>query len=259
MTLSEDVVREMVRRIVLRTLGQEERAGEGSGRHGDQKPTAQRTCITEADVLAVPHGGRIEVPAAALITPLARDAAADRGVELVEAGITARGSEPGRQQPGMPGSAPSEARAVALGADHGGFRLKEDLKGALAEWGYQVKDCGTHGAEPVDYPDYAYAVARLVADGGAWRGIMVDGAGIGSCMAANKVPGVRAAMCYDHTTAVNSREHNDANVLTLGGVLIGSGLARQIVKVWLETAFGGDRHTRRVAKIGEIENRFLKK
>ena len=259
MTLSEDVVREMVRRVVLRTLGRGERAGEGSGRHGDPKPTVQRTCITEADVLAVPHGGRIVVPVAALITPLARDAAADRGVELVEAGTRAGGSEPGRKQPAMPPSVPSAARTVALGADHGGFRLKEDLKGALAEWGYQVKDCGTHGPEPVDYPDYAYAVARLVADGGAWRGIMVDGAGIGSCMAANKVPGVRAAMCYDHTTAVNSREHNDANVLTLGGALIGSSLARQIAKVWLETPFGGDRHARRVGKIGEIEHRFLKK
>ncbi len=258
MTLSEDAVREMVRRVLLRTLGQEARASEGSGRPGDAKLAAQRTCITETDVLAVPHGGRLEAPAGALVTPLARDAAADRGVELVEADGKRGGIGPSRQQ-GSPAAVPSAARTVALGADHGGFRLKEELKGALAEWGYQVKDCGTHGPEAVDYPDYAYAVARLVADGDAWRGIMVDGAGIGSCMAANKVPGVRAAMCYDHATAVNSREHNDANVLTLGGVLIGSSLARQIVKVWLETPFGGDRHARRVAKIVEIERRFLRK
>jgi ribose 5-phosphate isomerase B len=111
----------------------------------------------------------------------------------------------------------------------------------------------------VDYADYAYAVANLVSEGRARWGIVVDGAGIGSCMAANKVPGVRAAMCYDHATALNSREHNDANVLTLGGALIGSSLARQIVEVWLGTDFGGGRHARRVGKIMDIEGRFLRK
>jgi ribose 5-phosphate isomerase B len=135
--------------------------------------------------------------------------------------------------------------------------MKEDLKAYLGELGYQVLDCGTQSTDSVDYPDFAYAVAKLVAGGGAWRGIIVDGAGIGSCMAANKVPGVRAAMCYDHATAVNSREHNDANVLTLGGVLVGSNLARQIAKTWLETGFGGGRHARRVDKIMDIEQRFV--
>ena len=149
-------------------------------------------------------------------------------------------------------------RTVALGADHGGLGMKEDLKGYLAELGYAVLDCGTNSSESVDYPDFAYAVARLVAEGRATRGIMIDGAGIGSCMAANKVPGVRAAMCYDLSTAVNSREHNDANVLTLGGGLIGANLARQIVKTWLSTEFGGGRHARRVEKIMAIERRYLK-
>ena len=124
--------------------------------------------------------------------------------------------------------------------------------------GYAVIDCGTDSTTSVDYPDFALAVAQLVAQGRAWRGIVVDGAGIGSCMAANKVPGVRAAMCYDQATAVNSREHNDANVLTLGAGLIGLNLARQIVRVWLETPAGGDRHARRVGKIMEIERRFAK-
>jgi ribose 5-phosphate isomerase B len=136
--------------------------------------------------------------------------------------------------------------------------MKEDLKSFLGGLGYEVIDCGTHSQSSVDYPDLAYAVARLVSDGRAWRGIIVDGAGIGSCMAANKVPGVRAAMCYDHATAVNSREHNDANVLTLGGMLLGANLARQVVKVWLETDFGGGRHARRVDKIMAIERRFLR-
>jgi ribose 5-phosphate isomerase B len=121
-----------------------------------------------------------------------------------------------------------------------------------------VVDCGTNSADAVDYPDFAYAVARLVSEGRAWRGVVVDGAGIGSCMAANKVPGVRAALCYDHATAVNSREHNDANVLTLGAGLIGPALARQIVETWLATEFGGGRHERRVTKIMDIEKRFSK-
>lgn len=147
---------------------------------------------------------------------------------------------------------------VALGADHGGFPLKEQLKTHLTAQGYSVIDCGTNSTDAVDYPDFAYAVARLVSEGKAWRGIIVDGAGIGSCMAANKVPGVRAALCYDHATAMNSREHNDANVLTLGAGLIGPSLAKQIADTWLKTGFGGGRHAKRVDKIIEIERRFLK-
>jgi ribose 5-phosphate isomerase B len=162
------------------------------------------------------------------------------------------------------GNAPAPAdvapdRTIALGADHGGFALKEILKSYLAELGYAVRDCGTHSTDAVDYPDFAYAVARLVSNGECRWGIIVDGAGIGSCMVANKVPGVRAALCYDLSSARNSREHNDANVLTLGGQLIGAGLARQIVDTWLKTPFGGGRHQRRVDKIMEVERRFLGK
>jgi ribose 5-phosphate isomerase B len=152
--------------------------------------------------------------------------------------------------------APAARGTVALGADHGGFALKEQLKEFVGGLGYGVIDCGTHSTEAVDYPDLAYAVARLVGTGEAWRGILVDGAGIGSAMAANKVPGVRAALSYDHATAVNSREHNDANVLTLGAGLIGAALARQIVQTWLATEFAGGRHQKRVDKIVEIEKRF---
>lgn len=144
--------------------------------------------------------------------------------------------------------------AVAIGADHGGYSLKEVLKDFLEGKGYQVIDCGTNSTESVDYPDFAQAVAQHVAGGTAWRGIMIDGAGIGSCMAANKVPGVRAAMCYDHATAFNSREHNNANLLTLGAGLIGTSLAKQITATFLETEFGGGRHARRVDKINAIES-----
>jgi len=144
-------------------------------------------------------------------------------------------------------------KIVVIGADHGGFQLKETLKEYLSENGYSVIDCGTNSSDSVDYPDFARAVAEQVKEGSAWRGVMIDGAGIGSCMAANKVSGVRAAMCYDYSTAYNSREHNDANLLTLGAGLIGPNLAKQILSTFLETDFGGDRHARRVDKIMEIE------
>lgn len=146
-------------------------------------------------------------------------------------------------------------KTIALGADHGGITLKESIKTFLEKEGYLVDDCGAFSTEAVDYPDFAFAVARKVSEGKVWRGIMIDGAGIGSCMAANKVPGVRAAMCYDHATALNSREHNDANVLTLGAGLIGPNLAIQIVQTWLQTEFAGGRHSRRVDKIMAIEKR----
>ena len=158
----------------------------------------------------------------------------------------------------QPISNPLGQRSIALGADHGGYNMKEMLAAHLVRTGYQIIDCGTNSTESVDYPDFAFAVAEKVSLGYAWRGIIVDGAGIGSCMTANKVPGVRAAMCYDHATASNSREHNDANVLTLGAGLIGDNLARQIVDTWLATEFGGGRHARRVDKIIAIENKFLK-
>jgi ribose 5-phosphate isomerase B len=148
---------------------------------------------------------------------------------------------------------PAAGKQVAIGADHGGYPLKETLKTFLTEGGYLVTDCGTHSTESVDYPDQAYAVAAKVASGQVWLGIIIDGAGIGSCMAANKVKGIRAAMCYDHATAYNSREHNNANVLTLGAGLIGPNLAKQIVTTFLETKFAGGRHARRVDKIMEID------
>ncbi|RME44292.1 MAG: ribose 5-phosphate isomerase B [Chloroflexi bacterium] len=145
---------------------------------------------------------------------------------------------------------------IAIGADHGGYHLKQTLVAHLRERGYSVQDCGTSSTASVDYPDFAEAVARLVADGTCDWGIIVDGAGIGSCMVANKVPGIRAAMCYDISTARNSREHNHANVLTLGAGLIGENLARQIVDEWLATPFGPGRHKRRVDKIMEIEKKY---
>jgi len=147
---------------------------------------------------------------------------------------------------------------IAVGGDHGGFHLKQRIAAELREHGFTVHDCGTDSAESVDYPDFAHAVAGLVAQGGCRWGIMVDGAGIGSAVVANKVPGVRAAACWDVSSARNSREHNHANVLALGAGLLGENLALHIVQAWLSTAWGGGRHARRVEKIAEIERRYLK-
>lgn len=239
----KDQIHQMVRRVVYRTLG----LPQGS------QPMAARPLVTEADVQVAPVGGQLSVPQGALITPLARQVAMERHVSLVETGAA---STPSPVAVSRTAPSPTGKQTIAIGADHGGYGLKEMLKGYLGELGYKVVDCGTDSTNSVDYPDFAFAVAQLVAQDRAWRGIVVDGAGIGSCMAANKVPGVRASLCYDQATAFNSREHNDANVLTLGAGLIGPNLARQIVKTWLETPFGGGRHARRVDKIMEIERRF---
>jgi len=152
----------------------------------------------------------------------------------------------------------SGKKVVAIGADHGGFELKEALKPELKTLGFEINDVGTNSKEAVDYPDFAHAVAQSVSSGKAWRGIMIDGAGIGSCIVANKVPGVRAGMVYDYSSAVNSREHNDTNVLTLGAGLIGITLAKQIVKTWLTTEFAGGRHTPRLDKLKSVEKKYLK-
>lgn len=157
-----------------------------------------------------------------------------------------------------PAAQPALRKVVAIGADHGGYELKETLKATITELGFDIADMGTNSKEAVDYPDFAHAVAQQVSTGKAWRGIMIDGAGIGSCIVANKIPGIRAGMAYDYSSAVNSREHNDTNVLTLGAGLIGVNLAKQIVKTWLTTDFGGGRHADRVDKITQVEKQYLK-
>jgi ribose 5-phosphate isomerase B len=152
----------------------------------------------------------------------------------------------------------SKSEVIAIGSDHGGFDLKETLKKDLLEQGYKLIDVGTNSKEACDYPDYAHDVAHLVSTGKAGKGIMIDGAGIGSCMAANKVPGIRAGMAYDVSTAINGREHNNTNVLTLGAGLIGLSLAKQIVKTWLDANYAGGRHEKRVQKIMAIEKQYSK-
>jgi len=145
--------------------------------------------------------------------------------------------------------------SIALGADHAGYGLKEALKAWLINHDYQVLDLGTHSTDSVDYPEYAALVAEAVVDHKVERGLLICGTGIGMSIAANKVPGVRAALCADLYTARMSREHNDANVLVLGGRLMGADMAADILRAWLETDFAGGRHARRVEKIADIETR----
>ncbi|HUF14516.1 MAG TPA: ribose 5-phosphate isomerase B [Acidimicrobiia bacterium] len=166
------------------------------------------------------------------------------------------GGETAGYDPAVSGEAEPGSEGIAIGADHGGFPLKERIAFKLREAGWEVFDCGTDSHEAVDYPDFAHAVARKVASGECRWGIVIDGAGIGSAMVANKVAGVRAASCYDLSSARNSREHNHANVLTLGAGLIGEGLAWQIVEEWLSTEWAGGRHALRVAKIDALDQQY---
>jgi len=173
--------------------------------------------------------------------------------EAVERALGAAGTPepaPKRETP------PVSPRRVAIGADHGGFALKEILRKAIAdEMGWQVHDCGTHSVDAVDYPDFAAAVAREVAAGRCARGIVIDAAGIGSTMAANKVSVIRCALCHDDLTTKNARQHNDANVLALGARVVNRGLAQRLVRLFLTTEFEGGRHERRVLKIMALERR----
>jgi ribose 5-phosphate isomerase B len=195
-----------------------------------------KTLITEQDIRAAATGATLQIHEKALVTPLAADVARERHIHFER--VTKTGSQ--------------TRRKIAIGADHGGFEMKEALKSFLNELQCDYQDFGTNSLDPVDYPDIAHAVALAVARKTCDLGIMIDGAGIGSCMVANKVPGIRAAMCYDEASARNSREHNGANVLTLGGKAIPAEKMRDIVKVWLSAELTEERHRRRVAKIDAI-------
>ncbi len=202
---------------------------------------SSKMVITEDDVRGLETGARLRIAEGAHLTSLAADLVRERGIELVRR-VPRRGS--------------SAAKLIAIGADHGGYPMKEELKVLLTELGHRVHDFGTDSTDAVDYPDFAHAVARDVADGASDLGIIIDGAGVGSAITANKVPGVRAAACYSVAVARNSREHNDANVLTLGSSTITSVEMREIVRAWLSTEIKEERHRKRVAKIEAIERQY---
>lgn len=219
--------------------------GVSPGAKPTQDPRGAEKLVTAEMLARVPDGGRWVVPSGARVTALAEEEAWRRGIALVTSS-----------------SAPQDARRgdgklrVVVGADHGGFAMKREVLAWLREAGHVVLDVGTHDENAVDYPDFARAVAEAVVDRRADVGVCVDGAGIGSAMVANKVPGIRAANCFDVASAKNAREHNHANVLTLGGKSLQLRVARETLEAFLATKWGGERHARRVEKITAVERSY---
>jgi len=256
---TRDRIRALVRDVLDKALPQDSESGHGqsqtSSRFIDTAPQnpdsssktaathdeSSKTVITEDDVRDLATGSVLRIAEGARLTPLAADIVREKRIEIVRR-VPRRGSK--------------TSWMIAVGADHGGFKMKEELKAFVKELGHQVHDFGTNSEDAVDYPDFAYAVARSVSEGASDLGIVIDGAGVGSAMTANKVPGVRAAACYSVDVARNSREHNDANVLTLGSKTISSAEMRDIVHTWLGTEMTEDRHRKRVAKISAIERQY---
>jgi len=223
----------------------------------------KRPLITERDVIeAARHGTNVlMIQINSIITAAAKDEAQNRNIKFsiqTQSAILAPASD---QKPIYETSSQlshENTMTIALGSDHGGFSMKEVLKIFLTEQGNQIIDVGTDSDQPCDYPDFAYAVASLVASNKAERGILIDSVGVASAIVANKVPGVRAVPCYDEFVARSSREHNNANILTLGSKVLGIEVVKSIVKLWLDTPFAGGRHLPRVNKITDVEKRFLK-
>jgi ribose 5-phosphate isomerase B len=250
---TRDRVRALVRDVLSKTMPAEAETSPAAKPSSSAPPTnissgpnitrdeSAKLVITEDDVRGLERGAVLRIAESARLTPLAADIVNERGIELVRR-VPRRGSK--------------EVKTIAVGADHGGYPMKEELKGFLTELGHRVHDFGTNSENAVDYPDFAHAVARAVSDGTVDVGIVIDGAGVGSAMTANKVPGVRAAACYSVEVAKNSREHNGANVLTLGSKTITSAQMRDIVRAWLGTDLSEERHRKRVGKIDAIERQY---
>ncbi len=249
-----------------------------------------RSVITEADVLAAAKRGESQLilPKRALVTPLGRDTARRVGVQLIEelgnrsatsdsatsrntasrnarpdalssigGGLPVSSKESKESKEVSPNASPAP-RVVAIGADHGGFDYKQELANHIEGLGWTILDVGTHSNARCDYPDFAFAVAHAVAIREATFGVMIDGAGPGSAIVANKVHGIRAACAYMEFAAFNARAHNDCNVLTLGSRAIGIEVCKRIVRVFLEVPFEGGRHLDRVNKIRDVENHFAR-
>jgi len=245
---TRDRVRALVREVLAKAAPEAEQtsrfinvAPEETASTTVTRDESSKSVITEDDVRGMESGSVLQIGEEARLTPLAADIVREKGIEIVKR-ASRRGSK--------------ASKLVAVGADHGGFKMKEELKVLLNELGHRVQDFGTDSEEAVDYPDFAHAVARAVSNGTSDVGIIIDGAGVGSAMTANKVPGVRAAACYSVTVARNSREHNGANVLSLGSKTINSKEMREIVSAWLTTELTEERHRKRVAKIDAIQKQY---
>ena len=251
---TRDRVRALVRDVLSKTMPEQanqpavQPKTAGSSPPLNNSPSANVTrdesaklVITEDDVRGLERGAVLQIAEGARLTPLAADIVNEKGIELVRR---------------VPRAGSNQHKTIAVGADHGGYAMKEELKSFLSGLGHRVNDFGTDSESAVDYPDFAHAVARAVADHAVDVGIVIDGAGVGSAMTANKVPGVRAAACYSPEVARNSREHNGANVLTLGSKTISNDQMREIVRAWLATELTEDRHRKRVGKIEAIERQY---
>ncbi len=258
---TRDRVRELVRQV-LATVPTEEESGQGKqeetgnfpqrvvvnslkdeiGKEFDRDESAKKL-LTEDDLRGLESGAKLRTHENVKFTPLAADIIREKGIVLITK-TARRGS--------------SNIKTIAVGSDHGGFEFKEELKNFLDRAGFQTRDFGTNSKDAVDYPDFAHAVAKAVSEKSADIGIIIDGAGIGSAMTANKVPNVRAAACYSVQLAINSREHNGANVLTLGSGQNSFEEIKEIVEAFLATDLTEERHRKRVEKIGAIQNQYAK-
>ena len=213
---------------------------EKAGKEYDRDESA-KSLLTEIDLRGLESGSRLRVAANAKFTSLAQDIVVEKQIVLIH--------KPSRQNT-------TRIRSVGIGSDHGGFEVKEHLKSYLADCGLQLRDFGTDSGAAVDYPDFAHAVAKSVSGKQVDIGIIIDGAGIGSAMTANKVPNIRAAACYSPALAKNSREHNGANVLTLGAGQNSLDEIKQIVEAFISTDISEERHQKRVAKIESIDRTY---
>lgn len=213
---------------------------EKAAKEFDRDESAKRL-LTEDDLRGLEDGARVRVAENVKFTPLAQDIVNDKKLVLIKKSSR---------------NASLKVKSVAVGCDHGGFEYKEKLKNFLAELGLSVRDCGTNSKDAVDYPDFAHLVAEAVGRKHVDAGIIIDGAGIGSAMAANKVPNVRAAACYSVALAENSRQHNGANVLTLGSGQNSFDEIEQIVEAFLTNEITEERHKKRVGKIDAIERQY---
>lgn len=253
---TRDRVRELVRQV-LETVPTEDDAPEkpkenypqriavnslkdSAGKDFDRDESA-KNLITEDDLRGLDHNAKLRVAENAKFTPLAADIVREKNIQLVK-------------KSGSRGA--SSVKSIALGADHGGYEYKEQLKNFLTDKGFRVQDFGTNSKDAVDYPDYAHAVAKAVSEKSADVGIIIDGAGIGSAMTANKIPNVRAAACYSVALAKNSREHNGANVLTLGSGQNSFEEIKEIAQAFLASDLTEERHKKRVGKIEAIERQY---
>lgn len=254
---TRDRVRELVRQVLATVPTEGETAPEAvsevehvvvnslQGKFGKEfdRDESSKMLITEDDIRGLEPGSKLRVAENVKFTALAQDIVNDLKIELIHK--QARKSK-------------AKVRSVAVGSDHGGFKMKEQLKAFLTDFGLNVRDFGTESEEAVDYPDFAHAVAKAVSGKQVDVGIIIDGAGIGSAMTANKVPNVRAAACYSTALAKNSREHNGANVLTLGAGQNSFEEIKQIVEAFISTDISEERHMKRVGKIDNIERQYRK-